>query len=121
MVCPTILGCFDLFLHFAPSRLGVSDSSWDWVAEVSRKDATALRFETEIRSFDVSLLFAPSRLGEKDSSWDWLAEVSRKGAKALRFESEIRPFDVSLLFAPLRLGVSNRISCIESDRPAIAP
>ena len=33
---------------FAPSHLDVKDSSWDCVAEVSRKDAKALRFGKEI-------------------------------------------------------------------------
>jgi hypothetical protein len=41
--------------------------------EISRKDAKALRFETETCPFDVWILFAPSRLGEKDFSWDSVA------------------------------------------------
>ncbi|PYK57115.1 MAG: hypothetical protein DME43_15985 [Verrucomicrobia bacterium] len=35
------------------------------MAEVSRKGAKALRFETEIRSFEMSVLFASSRLRAK--------------------------------------------------------
>ena len=72
-----------------------------------------------LRCFDSFVLFAPSRVGMKDSSRDCVADVSRKDAKAPRFETEIWPLDVSVLFAPLRLCVSDRISCIESDRPAI--
>jgi hypothetical protein len=44
VVNPTNLRCFNLSLLFAPSRLRVKDSVWDCVAEVSRKDAKALRF-----------------------------------------------------------------------------
>jgi len=132
MACPTNLRCFDWFPLFAPSRLRVKDSFQDGVAEVSRKDAKALRVGKEIAaldvnptnlgSFDWSLLFAPSRLGVKDSFQDGVAEVSRKDAKALRFEKKIpglvvnptnlRCLDCFLFFAPSRLGVSDRISCM---------
>src|SRR3984893_4317861 len=49
----------------ASLRLSVSDSCWDCEAEVTRKGAKALKFESGIRSFEVFLLLASLRLGVK--------------------------------------------------------
>ena|SRR5207253_2850260 len=87
MACPKNLWCFDLFLLFAPWRLGAKNSSLPWIAEVSRKDAKPLRSRDKIRCFDSNAFFAPLRLGVKNFSCDCVAEVSRKTAKPLRFEA----------------------------------